>query len=789
MASARKVRKTRPQKKAFIVGIISSALTVGFGVGVLISALNYPNTHSIDQLYEDNVFESVSKLDNNCFLVSSTHKNDEGKLDDTVIYIYNANNKLLDKHNVFKEVEEEYGITDFVSFEGCYAVPDNDSLYVVSNDILFRYTGLNDNKLVLTSYSPSLEGRIHQVAGNENDLYVMTQIGSQYRIDRFDSDDNNYVSQASGYVYDITSKNDNYVLTCVKNNFFFSFDVIDNYLYISTGSYIRRMHRDMLDNDFRNIFEQELKEVTTDNPDLSDIEQKELAKSNCLSKYGWVDYNYDVHTITVKRDDIKASNYCSYVLPGMHGVSRYQDKYFFVGDSNVFYKYLVEELEDEPMVVNYLEDELHVLNDVKVKTDVCTELSINALSYDAFGKTAIVVHEESSSRVSIFDLEKEEIISSPNISLRIGKAIYNEEKDILIYRYQDPVNKKPGVNYLSSCVVKTMLSASYMKPILIIFIVLTSIAFLTALVSWLSYVFKRVMTYVLVTIKGLRKHWIIYIILFPSIFLLTLFCYYPGIAAIFTSFFDYKAGISDVKTWNYFANYQQIFANPNSLRHFGNMVLFLFSDVLLALIPPLIFAFFLTLMRSKKLSGILRTLLFIPGIIPGIASLLIWKIGIYGDYGFINLIVKAFGGDPVMFFVPDDYTNMLWLILMGFPFVGSYLIFYGAMMNIPSSYYEAAELDGISVFKRFIKIDIPLCLPQIKYVLIMTVIASIQNFSRVYITMGRTNNVISTPIVEMYMLMNGSERNYGLASAYATILFVILFGLTYISLKDRIKQK
>jgi ABC-type sugar transport system permease subunit len=55
--------------------------------------------------------------------------------------------------------------------------------------------------------------------------------------------------------------------------------------------------------------------------------------------------------------------------------------------------------------------------------------------------------------------------------------------------------------------------------------------------------------------------------------------------------------------------------------------------------------------------------------------------------------------------------------------------------------------------------------------------------------MGRTNNVVSTPIVEMYMLMNGSERNYGLASAYATVLFVILFGLTYLSLKDRIREK
>ena len=155
----------------------------------------------------------------------------------------------------------------------------------------------------------------------------------------------------------------------------------------------------------------------------------------------------------------------------------------------------------------------------------------------------------------------------------------------------------------------------------------------------------------------------------------------------------------------------------------------------------------------------------------------------------MNTIIKASGGEPILFFRLDDYTNMLWLILMGFPFVGSYLIFYGAMMNIPSSYYEAAELDGISVFKRFVKIDIPLCFPQIKYVLIMTIIASIQNFSRVYITMGRTQNVVSTPIVEMYMLMNGSERNYGLASAYATVLFVILFGLTFLSMRNKFKER
>lgn len=57
--------------------------------------------------------------------------------------------------------------------------------------------------------------------------------------------------------------------------------------------------------------------------------------------------------------------------------------------------------------------------------------------------------------------------------------------------------------------------------------------------------------------------------------------------------------------------------------------------------------------------------------------------------------------------------------MMGFPFVGSYLIFYGALMNVPSSYYEAAELDGCALWKRIFIIDIPMISAQIKYVFIL----------------------------------------------------------------------
>lgn len=783
-------RKTRPQKKARIVAIVASALTALFSVGVIISAINYPDAHSVDDLYEDDSLESIRKLDNNAYLVTSTVKDEEGTLKDAHIYHYDSDDKLLDKVSVFSDAKKEFGIDGLVSFDGCYVISENDSIYAVSSNYLFHYEGLKENNLTLQGYCNNFKGRIVSVAANDTDLYVITQNASQYRIDRFLVGDESYSIQSSGYVYEINNRNNNYNLVCSKNMFIYSVNVIDDYLYITTNTYIRRIHRDMLNNNYRILFENELASVKSLNPLITDEkEQKQMAKQNCLLNYGWEDYDYDVHTVLLSKDKVSANNFAFYLLPEMVGLTLYKDRFYYADKADQFFYYTVEELNDSPMVINYLEDELHLIENITFPVALRAEVSVNAICYYETGDVCVVFHEDSSSKISLINLQNAELVHTVDVSTRIHDAFYNENNGTLRYKYQDPINKESGVNYLSVCSVSKMLTIDVVKAILLVFSILTGISLIVSIISWLSFAFKNVMTSVIKTGKGVKKNWPIYVIIFPTILLLCAFCYYPGVAAIYTSFFDYQPGINNIKTWNHFGNYLQIFSNLDSLRHFGNMILFLLADVVLAIVPPLIFAYFLTLMRSKKVSGVLRTLLFIPGIIPGIASLLIWRTGIYGDYGLVNGIIKASGGTPILFFQIDDYTNMLWLIMMGFPFVGSYLIFYGAMMNIPSSYYEAAELDGISVWKRFVKIDIPLCIPQMKYVLVMTIIASIQNFSRVYIVMGRTQNVVSAPIVEMYMLMNGSERNYGLASAYATVLFVILFGLTFLSMRERMKEK
>jgi multiple sugar transport system permease protein len=107
------------------------------------------------------------------------------------------------------------------------------------------------------------------------------------------------------------------------------------------------------------------------------------------------------------------------------------------------------------------------------------------------------------------------------------------------------------------------------------------------------------------------------------------------------------------------------------------------------------------------------------------------------------------------------------------------------MMNVPDSYYEAAELDGITVIKRFVFIDVPLIFAQIKYVLIMTVIASVQNFGRTYMTTSGSWGTM-TPVHTMYD--NVVRGNYGRASAYATVLFIFLFFATMLNMRMSTKD-
>ena len=277
---------------------------------------------------------------------------------------------------------------------------------------------------------------------------------------------------------------------------------------------------------------------------------------------------------------------------------------------------------------------------------------------------------------------------------------------------------------------------------------------------------------------GFRKSWKSYTFILPTFVLLGLFMYVPAVWGLILSFFDYVPGVYTRPVG--FANFVAVLKDPFFTGGIGNMLIFLVTDLIKALVPAVLIAELILALNSKKAQYWVRVLIYIPGILPGVAVLLIWTKGIYGDMGLLNSIVELFGGRGTDW-LGNDKTALMSLVMIGLPWVGQYILFYGALMSVPESYKESAKLDGCSWLKSILYIDFPMIRPQLKYVFINTFITSIQDFGRVYMTTGQTS-ATNIPALQMYMTLN-SGSGYGRAAAMGMLLFIIVFGATLVNLK------
>ena len=141
---------------------------------------------------------------------------------------------------------------------------------------------------------------------------------------------------------------------------------------------------------------------------------------------------------------------------------------------------------------------------------------------------------------------------------------------------------------------------------------------------------------------GFRKSWKSYTFILPTFVLLGLFMYVPAVWGLILSFFDYVPGVYTRPVG--FANFVAVLKDPFFTGGIGNMLIFLVTDLIKALVPAVLIAELILALNSKKAQYWVRVLIYIPGILPGVAVLLIWTKGIYGDMGLLNSIVELFGG-------------------------------------------------------------------------------------------------------------------------------------------------
>ena len=709
-----------------------------------------------------------------------------------------ADNDVLEEYPLNEKAASEFGV-QVGQIKDTYATPDDEYMWVATSQkddenkgYVFKLQDV-DGKLSIAGVA-AFNGMYKKMLAAEGYLYVFSKPDAFTIVTKYDVKNIEQGPIAQGALYKGWTERNSVKLEKASELIILSVDVIDGYLYVLHTGGLIKMSTDFACNDYKftywetrdRIYESLYAEAQANLAEGETLDEKALKKEankQACKALGLVSYAESSDTAEVPLKDFDFNSYNYYIGDKFSGGAyvKEQGKYYIIASDTKLYSYDLAYLDDMPPEVMNIYLECDVVDGVELFAKPMAGYA--ALFYSPYSRKAFVVYD-ALSEISCLDFSGETARMEFTLEAEFDINRIVQIGDNLYYFYFNRFQtERAGQSILSVVNLQKQLDAPMYTAVLVISIILCVVSGILSLIFFLCWRREGYIQKVKLLLKRLVKNKWVYVSMIPSVILLFLFCYYPAIESIRLSFFEYSTAKPTMR-WNNFENYKLIFTNSYTGEMFGNMFLFLVADIITSLAPPLVFAFMLTVMRNKGYSRLVRTLLFIPGVIPGIAGMLIWREGIFSNSGgVLHLLCSLFTDEPHLF-LTSPTTTRFEMLLIGFPYVGAYLIFYGGMMNIADSYYEAAELEGIGIWKRFFAIDIPLVLPQIKYIFITTFIHSVQNFARVDSVTGGLQGTM-TPIQMIYDLINESGA-YGEASAYATLMFVFLFFATALNLR---KQK
>ncbi|HEU4849830.1 MAG TPA: sugar ABC transporter permease [Terrimesophilobacter sp.] len=202
--------------------------------------------------------------------------------------------------------------------------------------------------------------------------------------------------------------------------------------------------------------------------------------------------------------------------------------------------------------------------------------------------------------------------------------------------------------------------------------------------------------------------------------------------------------------------------------------------VLGVVVAETVVAMSLALLLNRRIRGIglFRAAYFAPVVIAYVAWVLVWDY-LLASNGTINSLLAAFG-----IVGPDWLHSPSWalgsvVVVVLFKGVGQNMIlFLAALQAVPRELLEAAAIDGATATKRFFRITLPLMTPTVLMVLILTTVGALNIFVPIQLMTeggpGNSTNVLSYYIYEIAF----KQQEFGLGSAVAVVLFVIVLALT-----------
>ncbi|MEP2945468.1 MAG: sugar ABC transporter permease [Lentilitoribacter sp.] len=260
--------------------------------------------------------------------------------------------------------------------------------------------------------------------------------------------------------------------------------------------------------------------------------------------------------------------------------------------------------------------------------------------------------------------------------------------------------------------------------------------------------------------------------------------FYPTGNAILISFQNWN--LLGARTWAGLENYEKLIADPVFWKVFKNTFIYLLLGTPVSLVISFIIAYHLDKLRFMH--GFLRMLYFLPFMTSAVAMAWVWR-WFYQDVpiGLFNNFLAGFGIPQFEFL--NSTTNALPSVLAPAVWAGlgfQIIIFMAGIRAIPTTYYEAARIDGVGWWTILTQITIPLLRPTIVFIVVFSSIGFLRIFDHVFnMTTNNPGGPLNAtkPLVLMIYDTAFNSFDMGYASAQTVVLFMILLIVSLIQLR------
>ncbi|MCL2188173.1 MAG: sugar ABC transporter permease [Defluviitaleaceae bacterium] len=271
-----------------------------------------------------------------------------------------------------------------------------------------------------------------------------------------------------------------------------------------------------------------------------------------------------------------------------------------------------------------------------------------------------------------------------------------------------------------------------------------------------------------------------YIYLLPALLVLGTFSIYPLFRSLFMAFTTVHRRTLEVEEVG-LHNFRFLMDDPRFALALRNTFTFVLGVVPVAILISLGIAVLL----NQKIRGatFFRSIFFLPFVTSTIAIAMVWNWIFHERHGLLNYFLGFVGVDPRPWIDHPDHAMTALIIMSIWSRLGfNIIILLAGMQTIDKQLYLAAKVDGASAWHRFKTVTVPLLSPSIFFLTVMGVIGSFRVFGEIYALFpgGATAGPANSALTVVYYVFQRfwDDRNFGLATAAALVLFVIILCFT-----------